>query len=70
MAFKDGRIKAQLRGEFLNAFNMVVFGTPGVDSSNRDVVQNGVLVRSGTFGHVTGQGNLPRTVQLVMRVTF
>jgi hypothetical protein len=67
---REGRLRAQLRGEFLNAFNMVVFGSPGTDVTNRDLVQNGVLIRKGTFGRVTGQGNLPRSIQLVMRVTF
>ncbi len=70
VSFHDGKIKAQLRGEYLNVFNMVVFGTPGTDVSNRDLVQNGTLIRKGTFGRVTGQGNLPRTIQLVLRVTF
>ena len=70
MSFKEGRLKAQLRGEFLNAFNMVVFGTPGTDVTNRDLIQNGVTIRQGTFGRVTTQGNLPRTIQLVLRVTF
>jgi len=69
-AFADGRHKVQLRGEFLNAFNMVVFGTPGADVSNGDVVQNGVVVRRGTFARVTGQGNQPRIIQLVLRYSF
>jgi len=69
-SFKDGRHKFQLRGEFLNAFNMVAFGTPGTDVSNRDVVQSGVVVRRGTFARVTTQGNQPRIVQLVLRYSF
>jgi len=68
--FADGRHKVQLRGEFLNAFNMVVFGTPGTDVSNRDVVQNGVVMRRGTFARVTTQGNTPRIIQLVLRYSF
>jgi hypothetical protein len=54
-----GRQRLQFRAEFLNAFNMVVFGTPG-----RNV--NDVA----TFGRITTQGNTPRIVQLVLRYTF
>jgi outer membrane receptor protein involved in Fe transport len=57
--FVRGRHKLQLRGELLNAFNMVVFGTPG-----RDVTQ------PATFGIVRTQGNTPRIVQFVVRYTF
>jgi hypothetical protein len=69
-SFGDGRHKLQPRGEFLNAFNMVVFGTPGTDVSNRDVVQNGVFGKRGTFARVTTQGNQPRIIQLVLRHSF
>lgn len=69
-SFRDGRQKVQLRGEFLNALNMVVFGTPGRDVSNRDLVQNGVVVRRGTFARVTTQGNQPRIIQLVLRYSL
>jgi len=31
-----------MHGEFINAFNMVVFGTPGRDVSGKDLIQNGV----------------------------
>lgn len=57
-AFNEGRQKIQVRGEFLNAFNYVVFGTP--------VTSFG----SANFGVVNGQGNNPRIVQLVARYTF
>jgi len=53
------RWRAQLRGEFINAFNQVVFGTPGRD-----------VTTPSTFGVITTQGNTPRTVQLVLRITF
>ncbi|MEP7213341.1 MAG: carboxypeptidase regulatory-like domain-containing protein [Acidobacteriota bacterium] len=56
--FHEGRQKLQFRAEFLNAFNWVVFGTPGTQ------------VGSNTFGIITSQGNRPRTVQLVGRYTF
>jgi hypothetical protein len=68
--FGERRQKIQVRGEFINAFNMVVFGTPGRDVSNKDLIQNGVIVRQGTFARVTTQGNTPRTVQLVLRYSF
>jgi hypothetical protein len=56
--FNEGRQKIQIRGEFLNAFNWVVFGTPGTQ------------VGSTTFGIITTQGNRPRIIQLVGRFTF
>ena len=56
--FKEGRQKFQLRGEFINAFNWVVFGTPGTQ------------VGSNTFGIITTTGNRPRIIQLVGRFTF
>jgi hypothetical protein len=58
IAFAEGRQRVQLRAEFLNAFNMVVFGTPVLTSG------------STTFGTVTTQGNRPRIIQLVGRYTF
>jgi len=56
--FNEGRQKFQIRGEFLNAFNTVVFGTPGTQ------------VGSTTFGIITTSGNRPRIIQLVGRFTF
>ncbi|HEX8288911.1 MAG TPA: carboxypeptidase-like regulatory domain-containing protein [Pyrinomonadaceae bacterium] len=58
IAWSEGRQRVQLRAEFLNAFNLVVFGTP--------VLTFG----SNTFGTVTTQGNRPRIIQLVGRYTF
>jgi hypothetical protein len=58
LAFNENRQRLQLRAEFLNAFNWVVFGTPGTQ------------VSSTTFGIITTQGNRPRIVQLVGRFTF
>ncbi|HVF47846.1 MAG TPA: carboxypeptidase regulatory-like domain-containing protein [Pyrinomonadaceae bacterium] len=57
--FNEGKQKLQIRGEFLNAFNWVVFGTPGTQVGNIT-----------TFGIITTQGNRPRIVQLVGRFTF
>ncbi len=70
MTFRENRHKVQLRGEFLNVLNMVVFGTPGRDVSAKDLVQNGVVIRQGTFARVTTQGNQPRIIQLVLRYSF
>ncbi|MCA1624252.1 MAG: hypothetical protein LC778_10705 [Acidobacteria bacterium] len=59
VTFGEGRQKLQLRAEFLNAFNMVVFGSP-----------LSVQFGSATFGQVTSPGNRPRIIQLVGRFTF
>jgi hypothetical protein len=53
------RLRAQFRCEFLNALNQVVFGTPGSD-----------VATPSTFGIVTTQGNTPRSIQMVLRLTF
>lgn len=55
----EGRHKIQLRAEFINAFNLVVFGTPGTNVSDQT-----------NFGRITTQGNQPRNIQLVLRYTF
>ncbi|MFN7930994.1 MAG: carboxypeptidase regulatory-like domain-containing protein [Blastocatellia bacterium] len=56
---REGRQKIQLRGEFINAFNLVVFGTPGSNVSD-----------PANFGKITTQGNTPRLIQAVLRYTF
>ena len=53
------RIRLQLRVEGLNLLNQVVFGTPGTD-----------VATPSTFGLITGQGNTPRNLQAVLRITF
>lgn len=53
------KLRAQFRCEFLNAFNQVIFGTPGSD-----------VATPSTFGLITTQGNTPRNIQLVLRLTF
>lgn len=52
------KLKFEFRGDFFNAFNYVVFGTP---------VTN---VNSTQFGRITTQLNAPRRVQLSARVYF
>lgn len=58
-ALGEGGQKIQFRGEFINAFNRVVFGTPGSNASD-----------PANFGRITTQGNTPRLIQLVLRFTF
>ncbi len=50
--------RLQLRGEFLNAFNHPEFNNPNLDAT------------SSSFGKVTSQGNLPRNVQLGIKLIF
>lgn len=57
--WSEGRQKIQFRGEFINAFNIVVFGTPGTAVND-----------PANFGIVRTQGNQPRLIQLVLRYTF
>jgi hypothetical protein len=51
-------IKIQLRGEFLNAFNKVIFDNPNLTPTNSN------------FGKTLGQSNLPRDVQIGLKVVF
>jgi outer membrane receptor protein involved in Fe transport len=53
------QVRLQFRCEFLNVLNQVIFGTPGTD-----------VATPSTFGFVTTQGNTPRNIQMVLRVTF
>jgi hypothetical protein len=50
--------RLQLRCEFLNAFNHPEFNNPNLDPT------------SSSFGKVTSQGNLPRNVQLGIKLIF
>jgi carboxypeptidase family protein len=52
------RIKLQLRGEFINAFNTPVFNNPNLDP------------RNANFGKVTSQANLPRNAQIGLKLIF
>ena len=61
----EGRQKLQIRGEFLNAFNWVVMGTPVTSQGSGNVNAN----LTG-FGQIRTQGNTPRNIQLVARYTF
>ena len=53
------RLRVTFRGEFLNAFNQVVFSGPTVS------------ITSASFGYISdSQSNTPRNVQLSLRTTF
>lgn len=52
------RVRLQLRAEAFNLFNHAIFGGPNTSATNRN------------FGKITSQSNLPRTVQLALRLTF
>ena len=51
-------VKFQLRGEFLNAFNHAQFDAPNRNPTNSN------------FGKITGQSNLPRNVQIGLKLIF
>ena len=51
-------IKLQLRTEFLNAFNTPFFDNPNLTPNNAN------------FGRVTSQNNLPRDIQIGLRLVF
>jgi len=52
------RVRAQFHAEFLNAFNSAVYANPNTDPTNAD------------FGRVTSQTNLPRDIQLALKLIF
>jgi len=52
------KTRFQLRGEFLNAFNHPQFADPNTDPT------------SSNFGKITGQNNLPRNVQVGLKLIF
>ncbi len=51
-------LNLELRGEFLNAFNHVQFNDPETNPTNAN------------FGRVTSQANLPRNVQIGLKLIF
>ena len=54
----NDRVRAQFHIELLNAFNRAVYANPNTDPTNAD------------FGKVTSQTNLPRDIQLAMKLVF
>jgi hypothetical protein len=61
--FRDIRIteskKIEIRAEFFNAFNNVVYAAPGSNIST-----------ATTFGKITGIGNVPRQIELGAKLYF
>jgi Carboxypeptidase regulatory-like domain len=53
-----GRVRGQFHVELLNAFNTPVFNNPNTDPTNAE------------FGKVTSQNNLPRDIQLAVKIVF
>ncbi len=54
----SSRVRGQFHVEFLNAFNEAVFNNPNTDPLN------------AAFGQVTSQANLPRDIQLALKLIF
>jgi hypothetical protein len=52
------RVRAQLKGEFINALNHTQFSNPNTSPT------------SASFGTITGTGQLPRTIQLGLKILF
>jgi hypothetical protein len=52
------RVKMQIRGEAFNFANHAIFNGPDLGPT------------SSTFGRITSQSNLPRTIQVALRLTF
>jgi len=52
------RYRLQFRAEAFNAFNRVQFGNPATNINN------------ATFGRISTQANLPRDIQLAMKLLF
>jgi len=51
-------VKLQFRAEFLNAFNHPQFSDPNLDPT------------SSSFARTTSQANLPRNIQLAVKLIF
>jgi hypothetical protein len=52
------KVNAQLRADFFNALNHPSFAAPNLSPT------------SSAFGTITSQANLPRTIQLGLRIAF
>ncbi len=52
------RVNIQIRGEAFNLFNHAIFNGPDVNPTSQN------------FSRITSQSNLPRTIQLALRLTF
>ena len=57
-ALEFGRVRAQFNIELYNAFNSVFYNTPNLTPNSAD------------FGKVSSQNNLPRNIQIGMKMVF
>ena len=57
LRFTD-RFRGQFHVELLNAFNRAVYNNPNTDPLNAE------------FGKVTSQANLPRDIQIALKLVF
>lgn len=57
-ALEFGRVRAQFNIELYNAFNSVFYNTPNLSPTSAD------------FGKVSSQNNLPRNIQIGMKLVF
>ncbi|PYV91032.1 MAG: hypothetical protein DMG05_08355 [Acidobacteria bacterium] len=63
------RINVEFRADFINAFNRVIFGSD--TGGNQFAAQsNANLSDPGTFGRVSSQTNLPRTIQFGLKINY
>ena len=53
-----GRVRAQVHIELYNAFNNVFYNNPNLDPTN------------SIFGKVSSQNNVPRNIQIGMKIVF
>lgn len=63
------RINVEFRADFINAFNRVVFGSD-VGGNQFAAIANANLSDPATFGRVSSQTNLPRTIQFGLKVNY
>src|SRR5207249_1416622 len=65
------RVKVEFRADFLNIFNRTVFGFDQGGDQYGNTIQGTVLDwGSGSFGHVTSQGNFPREIQFGLKINY
>jgi hypothetical protein len=57
-ALEFGRVRAQFNIELYNAFNSVFYNTPNLSPTSAD------------FGKVSSQNNLPRNIQIGMKLVY
>ncbi|MEW5974192.1 MAG: TonB-dependent receptor [Acidobacteriota bacterium] len=63
------RVNIEFRADFINAFNRVVFGSD-TGGNQFAATANANLSDPATFGRVSSQTNLPRTIQFGLKVNY